>query len=92
LHTDGLPSLNHFSINHKDEGILTTLFTQIMLEKGYLAYNQFKPSYAHRVHHVERYLDAVREAFDVLAKAIEQGNPSTCLKGPAARRGFYRLT
>jgi len=92
LHVDGLPSLNHFGVVHKEEGALTTLFTQMMLEKGYLAYNQFKPSYAHQVRHVEEYLSCVKETFLFLAKAVEKDNISSCLKGPAARRGFYRLT
>lgn len=92
LHVDGLPTLNHFGVVHKEEGALTTLFTQMMLEKGYLAYNQFKPSYAHQVHHVEEYLSSVKETFLFLAKAIEKDNIPSCLKGPAARRGFYRLT
>jgi len=92
IHVDGLPTLAHFSILHPDELALTTLFTQWMLEHGYLAYNQFKPSFAHQPHHVEDYLVQVRTAFTFLAEAIGIGNPSRFLKGPQARRGFYRLT
>src|SRR5471032_233266 len=36
LHTEGLPSLTHFGFDHPDELLLTTLFTQDMLERGYL--------------------------------------------------------
>jgi len=92
LHVSGLPSLNHFGLGYEDELILTTLFTQIMLEKGYLAYNQFKPSFAHQQRHVEGYLAAVAEAFTLLVGAISKGNAASSLKGPLARRGFYRLT
>ena len=53
LHTSGLPSLCHFSFEHEHELVLTTLFTQMMLERGYLAYNQFKPSFAHTSEDVE---------------------------------------
>ena len=92
LHTSGLPSLNHFSLDYEYELILTTLFTQIMLEKGYLAWNQFKPSFAHQKHHVEKYLAAVTDTFATLAEAIIQGDAASRLKGPPARLGFYRLT
>jgi glutamate-1-semialdehyde aminotransferase len=92
LHTSGLPSLNHFSLDYEEELILSTLFTQTMLEKGYLAYNQFKPSWAHQEHHVEAYLAAVTDTFATLAEAVAQGDAASLLKGPPARRGFYRLT
>src|SRR5262252_4221693 len=52
LEVEGLPSLAHFHFNHPDEAALTTLFTQEMLERGYLAYNLFKPSFAHQPSHV----------------------------------------
>jgi len=91
LHTSGLPSLNHFNIEHTDESILTTLFTQIMLEKGYLAYNQFKPSFAHQQSHINEYMKTVNGAFTTLANAISNDDAVSRLKGPQARRGFYRL-
>jgi len=91
LHTSGLPSLCHFSFEHEQELVLTTLFTQLMLEKGYLAYNQFKPSFAHTSEHVENYLATVEEVFGVLARAIAQNDLRARLRGPVAQRGFYRL-
>ena len=72
--------------------VLTTLFTQEMLTKGYLAWNQFKPSYAHQTDHVEEYLVAVRSTFMSLAESLAKGDLSQQLHGPPARRGFYRLT
>ena len=92
LHTSGMPSLCHFSFEHKDELLLTTLFTQLMLDRGYLAYNQFKPSFAHTSEQVDRYLDVVDEVFCILAKDLSQANLSNRLRGPLAQRGFYRLT
>jgi len=91
IHTDGLPSLNHFSFENENELVLSTLFTQLMLEKGYLAFTQFKPSFAHQPSHVEAYLDAASECFGVISEAIRHGNAEALLKGPPARRGFYRL-
>ena len=92
LHTEGLPSLTHFGFEHPDEPLLTTLFTQDMLERGYLAYNQFKPSFAHQPSHVAEYMKAVESTFATIADAIRAGDYASRLKGPCARRGFYRLT
>lgn len=91
LHTSGLPSLCHFSFEHEQELVLTTLFTQLMLDRGYLAYNQFKPSFAHTREHVESYLAAVEEVFGILQTAAGQPDLRSHLRGPVAQRGFYRL-
>jgi glutamate-1-semialdehyde 2,1-aminomutase len=91
VHTSGLPSLCHFSFEHEQEPMLTTLFTQLLLDKGYLAYNQFKPSFAHTDEHVDRYLSRVGEAFAILAQGLAQNDLLSRLKGPVAQRGFYRL-
>jgi len=92
LHTSGLPSLNHFSFEHPDEVTLTTLFVQLMLDRGYLAFNQFKPSFAHKKDDISLYLDVVAEVFVVLKNAIDKNDIKKRLNGPVARRGFYRLT
>ena len=92
LHTGDLPSLAHFRFDHPDEPALTTLFTQEMLERGYLAFNQFKPSLAHQPQHVSSYLGVVESAFALVADAARSPNPAARLKGPRARRGFHRLT
>lgn len=92
LHANGLPSLCHFAFEDERELMLTTLFIQMMLEKGYLAYNQFKPSFAHDQKHVDGYLAAVDETFTVIGQALRSGAAESLLKGPLMKRGFYRLT
>ena len=93
LHTDAtIPSLAHFSLPYTDELPLTTLFTQEMLKLGYLAFHQFKPSFAHKAQHVQDYLATLKGVFSILSKAAEQGKSTTLLEGPQARRGFHRLT
>jgi len=91
LHTHGIATLNHFALECEEELNLTTLFTQLMLERGYLAHNQFKPSFAHQPEHIEDYLQAVREVFAILADSLKCGDTAARLLGPPARRGFYRL-
>ncbi|MEI7816329.1 MAG: aminotransferase class III-fold pyridoxal phosphate-dependent enzyme [Desulfuromonadales bacterium] len=92
LHTSGLPTLNHFSLEYPNETELTTLFIQLMLERGYLAFNQFKPSFAHKQEDITRYITVVTEVFAILKEANDSGTVMNKLKGPVARRGFYRLT
>lgn len=88
----GIPPLGHFSFEYENSQAVRTLFTQMMLQKGFLATNAFYASYAHQESHVESYLSAVDETFALIAKAIERGEVEKLLDGPVAHSGFYRLT
>ncbi|MCU1279437.1 MAG: aminotransferase class [bacterium] len=92
LHASNLATLAHFKIEHADDLALTTLFTQEMLARGYLAWTNFKPSFAHTADHVDQYLRAVDDVFKMMREATDRGDVRERLKGPAQRRGFYRLT
>lgn len=87
----GIPPMGHFEFMYPNAQALRTLFTQHMLEKGFLATNAFYASYAHQNRHVNEYLQAVKGAFEVLAKAIEMHEVESLLKGPVAHKGFSRL-
>jgi len=88
----GIYPLGHFSFEYKNAMVLKTLFTQLMLEKGFLAMTAFYASYAHREDHIEKYLEAVDVAFGFISEAIEKGGPEKHLKGPVCQTGFKRLT
>jgi len=88
----GVNPLGHFSFNYKNPLVLKTLFTQLMLEKGFLATNAFYASYAHKKEHIDKYLEAVDEVFNFIFKATKEGNPEKYLKGPICHAGFRRLT
>lgn len=87
----GIYPLSHFSFEYENPMLLKTLFTQLMLEKRYLATTGFYASYAHKQEHIEGYLEAVDEVFGFMSKAIEEGEPEKCLKGPVCHAGFGRL-
>ena len=87
----GITPLGHFSFLHEKPLVLKTLFTQRMLECGFLASTSFYASYAHKAKHVDAYLDAVDRAFGFIKKAIGNGNPERYLKGPVCHSGFKRL-
>jgi len=88
----GINPLGHFSFNYDNPLVLKTLFTQLMLENGFLATNAFYASYAHKKEHVERYLKTADEAFNFISKAIKEGNPEKYLKRSVCHAGFRRLT
>ncbi len=84
----GLPTLPNFSFNSNDNLCKQTAFTTLMLEKGFLAYRQFKPSFSHNKEHLERYEEAVEYVFNKLSK----DEPRKFLKGQIAETSFARLT
>ncbi|MDD1690310.1 MAG: aminotransferase class III-fold pyridoxal phosphate-dependent enzyme [Methanoregula sp.] len=92
VHISGLSTLNHFSIEGDEKLEMATLFTQIMLEKRYLAYTQFKPSFAHTKKHIDAYISVTKDAFSRIADAHKKGSVRSLLKGSPQRSGFYRLT
>ena len=91
IRVSGIPTLVHFSFEYKNSLAIMTYFTQEMLKKGYLAWSQFKPSYAHKKKHVVGYLKAVREVFQKIKDAVECGTVEKKLKGPVALQGFHRF-
>jgi glutamate-1-semialdehyde 2,1-aminomutase len=88
----GIPPLAHFSFDYPNGLAMRTLFTQIMLEGGFLATGAFYAAYAHQDSDVVRYAAAVDEAFGVIANAREKNQVEKLLKGPVAHAGFYRLS
>ena len=92
ISVSGIPPLGHFSFSYENGQAIRTLFTQEMLQKGFLATNAFYAAYAHQDHHVESYLKALDGTFAFLARAIEKGEVQRLLKGPIAYTGFHRLT
>jgi glutamate-1-semialdehyde 2,1-aminomutase len=72
VNTLGLPALSSFSFNYPFARALNIEFTENMLEKGWLAHNQFKPSFAHTLKVVDRYIEDVGVVFKRLKSRIDQ--------------------
>jgi glutamate-1-semialdehyde aminotransferase len=92
INISGISPLGHFSFEYENGQAIRTLFTQEMLQKGFLATNAFYACYAHKDSHVKSYLDALDKIFAVIIEAIEQNKVEKLLKGPIAHSGFHRLT
>jgi glutamate-1-semialdehyde 2,1-aminomutase len=91
VHVEGIAPLAHFSFKDKNAQVLKTLFTQFMLEKGFLAGASFYSTFAHTIEHVLAYNAAVVETFSILANAVASNRLEELLKGPVVHSGFARL-
>lgn len=87
----GLAPLARFSFDVPEPAPLRTLFTQMMLDRGFLAGTAFYAMYAHRSEHLEQYGAAIAEVFRELRQAIDSGTVTQQLRGPVAHSGFQRL-
>ena len=91
IHTRGIFPLSHFEFKYPNSLAIKTLFTQLMLQKGFLASTIFYASYAHKSSHVKQYLYAVNEVFAEISKMISNNTIESSLKGPVCHSGFRRL-
>jgi len=90
ISTSGIHPLGHFEF--ADNNLLfKTLFTQFMLEEGFLATTSFYASFAHKKSHVDKYKEAVDITFERIKVAMDGGRPESYLNGPICHAGFGRL-
>jgi len=92
IEVGGLKPLSHFAFTGENSQAAHTLFTQIMLERGFLAGKAFYATYAHQNEHIEGYLAVVEDTFAQVAQAMRTGIVLEMLKGSVAHTGFRRLT
>jgi glutamate-1-semialdehyde aminotransferase len=92
LDIGGIPPLSHFSVPGEHGLQIQTLYTQLMLERGYLAGKSFYACHAHKKEQINAYLEASGEVFGLIAEHLEKGTLADMLKGPVAKPGFHRLT
>jgi glutamate-1-semialdehyde 2,1-aminomutase len=89
----GTPPLPSFTFNYPEAAILKTLFTQSMLERGYLAGSSVYMTYAHTPALLDEYQESVSAVFAQIGKILKNDptNISHYIKGPVAHSGFRRL-
>ena len=90
IDVEGMKPMSHFSIKCDQPQQAHTLFTQLMLERGFLASTDFYATYAHTNEHVSSYLQHVSEVFQIIADALKEGTLEDALKSAAAQAGFQR--
>ena len=92
VHVSRFPCLAHFAFQHEKGEALRTLYTQWMLERGFLAANHIYPCLAHTDEIVARYAESIDEVFGRIAEALARDEVEKRLGGPVAQFGFRRLT
>jgi glutamate-1-semialdehyde aminotransferase len=88
----GIPPLSHFSIKGENGLLVQTLYTQLMLERGFLAGKSFYACYAHQNKQVQIYLEATEDVFEQIVNGLNNGTLGEMLKGTIVSTGFRRLT
>jgi glutamate-1-semialdehyde 2,1-aminomutase len=88
INVTGLPTLAAFSFEDENNQAMMTFFTIDMLNKGFLGFRQFKPSFAHKADDVIKYKKAVDDVFHkIVITPINE-----LLNTPIAHTGLHRLT
>jgi glutamate-1-semialdehyde aminotransferase len=82
------PTLTFKAAQGNDDRFLKSLFFQETVKRGILTSHQVKFSYAHKEEHIKAFLQAVEEAFKIMAKAVQENAVEKHLEGPpVAPRG-----
>jgi len=89
---DGYPCLAHLRFEHELADEMLTLYTQLMLERGFLAGAMIYPTLAHTQHVLDRFSRAIDEVFAEISDAVSKNQLRGRLKGPVRHKGFARLT
>ena len=91
LVVSGVPPLSVFRFDVEDPLALRTLFTQEMLERGFLASSACYVTFAHSDLHFQQYANAVHNVFGLLREALCTDSVRQRLRGDVAHSDFRRL-
>jgi len=93
IQMSGTPPLPAFAFQYPEAATMKTLFTQLLLEQGYLASTSVYMTYAHTDPLLDGYAEAVARAFSEISFLLKKGPEILAqhLKGPVAHSGFSRL-
>ena len=87
----GILPLGGFAFDEPNGDVLMTLFTQLMLERGFLAGSHVYTMVTHTDDLIGDYLDNAAEVFRQIAKWRIEGDLHKRLVGPVKHSGFHRL-
>lgn len=87
----GLPALPSFAFTDAEHSrAMHTLFTQLMLDEGFLASGAFYATCAHEARHLDAALASADRAFARIRAARDAGTLTRSLRGPLAAAGVSR--
>jgi glutamate-1-semialdehyde 2,1-aminomutase len=88
----GIPPLTHIAFKAENPLEAQTLYTQEMLEKGYLLGASVYTTYAYSDSVIDRFIADSAPVFKKLKQALDSGTLKDHLKGETIHAGFRRLT
>lgn len=89
--TSEIGCLASFSFDYPNANALRTLYTQLMLENGFLSGCAIYPTLAHNQEILGKFNTAADDVFAQLSKAISENQVESSLRGPVAHTTFQRL-
>ena len=92
VYTSGIEPLTHIHFDHDDPLALQTLYTDLMLDKGFLVGAATYTTYAYSDAIIDRFIEASRDAFVEMRSAVDEGSVRERLEGGPRHSGFKRLT
>lgn len=92
IHISGIPPLTHISFRADNPLAVQTLYTQEMLERGFLLGAAVYSTYAYSDEIIDRFIEASDAVFQKIKVALDSGNVNKFLKGEVIHAGFKRLT
>lgn len=91
IHLEGIEPLTHINFDYENSTEVLTLYSQLMLEKGFLLGAAVYTTTAYTEDILKKFEHATNESFEVISKAVKKGNVNDLLKGPVKHTGFARL-
>ena len=92
IHISGIPPLTHISFEADEPLAIQTLYTQEMLEKGYLLGASVYTTFAYENKIIDTFIEQSDSVFELIKGAIDKGDIKKHLKGDVIYAGFRRLT
>lgn len=92
IEVSGISPLAHFTFTGADPLALQTLWTQEMLDRGYLVGASIYASTSYNEDLIERFCNDSESVFRGMAEAVAAGGVEARLRGPVKHAGFKRLT
>ena len=91
INITGISPLTHINFEYNNALEIQTLYTQIMLQKGFLLGASVYSTVAYNDDIIQKFNIATDEAFREISNAIESDNITSKLKGRVKHNGFKRL-
>lgn len=92
IHIGGIPPLTHITFKADDPLAVQTLYTQEMLERGFLLGAAVYTTYAYTDDVISGFVEKSDHVFEKIRNAIDSKNIYHFLKGDIIHAGFKRLT